>query len=77
MRSWLTAEEFFGLNMALVLAEVKGYDTVMSVMKSVPHTPGHVAAEVRKTLGCCRQGEGEVQGCPFKTSAPSLSQNYS
>ena len=50
MRSWLTAEH------GTCIAEVKGYDTVMSVMKSVPHTPGHVAAEVRKTLGCCRQG---------------------
>ena len=63
--------------MALVLAEVKGYDTVMSVMKSVPHTPGHVAAwKSGKRWDVADKGEGEVKGVSFKTSAPSLSQNY-
>ena len=49
--------------MALVLAEVKGYDTVMSVMKSVPHTPGHVAIRSPKNVGMLQtRGKGKCMG---------------
>lgn len=46
MRSWLTAEHG-----TCIIPEVKGYDTVMSVMKSVPHTPGHVAIRSPENVG--------------------------